>query len=282
MQCGGKNTRRRDLRHRQNRAARAKVLWGMNTRFLLAQISDTHARAGVGDGNVANLKRALDGARAHGADAIMMTGDLANDARAEEYELLVEALHDPPAPLFLLPGNHDDRALMRRFFPGHAYFGRDPDAGLSYVIDDFPVRLVALDQIVPGQTHGMFTPELEAWLDAALSNAPRKPTLIALHHQAFETLDRLFDTIGLHEAERFARVVARHPQVGRIICGHHHRAVVGQVAQVPAVAAPSTAWTFGLALEPNQRVAQRTHEPPGWALHGWSADGGFVSHFMSL
>ncbi|MEJ0058822.1 MAG: hypothetical protein WDM79_04190 [Terricaulis sp.] len=87
----------------------------------------------------------------------------ANDARADEYGVLAGLLNDAPAPLFLLPGNHDDPALMRAAFPAHGYFPRE--GPLSYAIDEFPVRLVAIDQIVFGETHGDFTPEHARWLE---------------------------------------------------------------------------------------------------------------------
>lgn len=249
----------------------------MSARFILAQISDTHIRADT-DAPSAQLRKAFASAREYGADAIMMTGDLVNDERADEYAVLAELLVDPPAPLYLLPGNHDDPALLRSFFPDHAYLG----AGLCYAVENFPVRLVGIDQVAPGETYGVFTPAHAQALDDLLSQAHDKPTIVALHHPPFPTHDRLFDTIGLHNQEAFAAVIARHPQVARIICGHHHRVAIGQVAHAPAIVAPSTSWIYGLALRPDQQIAPRTAEQTGYMLHGWSAEGGFASVFMGL
>ncbi len=251
----------------------------MSAQFVLAQISDTHIRAEAPDA-AANLRRAMDEARAYGAGAIVMTGDLVNDEKGEEYALLAEALRDPPAPLYLLPGNHDAPALLRDMFPGHEYLPRS--GRLSFAVDSFPVRLVCIDQHSPGKTSGLFSEADADWLERTLSAAPAKPTLIALHHPPFPTHDILFDTIGLEGADLFASVIARHSQVQRIVCGHHHRAAVGQVAHAPVVIAPSTSWTYGLALQPGQKIAPRTSERPGWMLHAWSAQGGFASHFMAL
>jgi 3',5'-cyclic AMP phosphodiesterase CpdA len=248
-------------------------------RLVLAQISDPHIRADS-DAPTQALTRALAGARAYGADAILLTGDLVNDEKPEEYAELTRALADAPAPFYVLPGNHDDRALMRDAFSNHRYLPRGDN--LSYVIDDHAVRIVAIDQIVPGQTHGDFTPALADWLETTLAAAPNKPTLIALHHPPFLTHDLLFDRIGLHEPDRFAAIVARHKQVQRIVCGHHHRVAIGQVAHAPAIVAPSTSWIYGLAMTDAQPIAPKTSEQPGWMLHIWTPEHGFASHFMGL
>jgi 3',5'-cyclic-AMP phosphodiesterase len=249
-------------------------------RFILAQISDTHVRVDDDGAAVAKLRQALAAAGAYKADAIVLTGDLANDGDAEEYQALARALDEAPAPFFLLPGNHDDRELLLATFPGADYFPCQPP--FSYAVEDFPVRLVCLDQVAPGDTGGDFTPEAARWLDQTLAQAPEKPTLLALHHPPFASHDLLFDRIGMKHAEAFAAVIARHCQVARIVCGHHHRAVFGQVAHAPCVIAPSTSWTYGLALHQDQRLAPVSSEAPGWMLHVWTPSGGFASHVMGL
>jgi 3',5'-cyclic AMP phosphodiesterase CpdA len=252
----------------------------MSGQFRLAQISDTHVRADDDGAAARQLQRAIAQAREYRADVIVLTGDLVNDERADEYAALAQAVCDAPAPLYLVPGNHDRRALLQNAFPRHDYL---PKQGpLSFVIDDFPVRVVAVDQIVPGETHGFLTQAGADWLDEALAADPTKPTIVALHHPPFLTHDLLFDRIGLLDAGLLASVIARHRQVGRVICGHHHRTVVGQCAHAPVIVAPSTSWIYGLALDPGRPIAPRTAEQPGWALHVWTSSGGFVSHFMGI
>jgi 3',5'-cyclic AMP phosphodiesterase CpdA len=253
----------------------------MSGTFLLAQISDTHVRVDDDGAAATQLKRALAQAQDNGVHAIILTGDLANDEKPEEYALLAEVIRDPPAPLYLMPGNHDDRRHLRATFAGsHRYLPRE--GALSFVVEDFPVRLVALDATVPGETHADFTKEHQRWLRKALSKQRKKPTIVALHHPPFLTHDRLFDHIGLRSADQFARVIADHKQVSRIICGHHHRVAVGQVAHATSVVAPSTSWVYGLAVHDNQPIAPRTTERPGWMLHAWTPRGGIASHFMEL
>ncbi|MBX3430959.1 MAG: metallophosphoesterase [Hyphomonadaceae bacterium] len=252
----------------------------MSGQFRLAQISDTHVRADDGGAAASQLRRAMAQAKEYSADVILLTGDLVNDAREDEYAVLAETLTDPPTPLYLMPGNHDDRGLIRRFFPQHTYMPRD--GALHFTIEAFPVRMIALDDIVPGETHGLLRRSGAEWLESALSVERTKPTIVALHHPPFLTHDLLFDKIGLLDAEEFATVVARHRQVLRIICGHHHRVAFGQAAHAPVIVAPSSSWTYGLAMNDGQQIAPRTAEQPGWMLHAWTAAGGIASHFIGL
>ena len=252
----------------------------MSGKFVLAQISDTHVRADDGGEAARMLRRALEQARNYQADAIVLTGDLVNDEREDEYAALKAELISPPAPVFSMPGNHDHRDLLRRSFPAHDYLPRD--GFLSYVIEDFPVRIIAVDQTVPGETHGLLTRAQADWLDRTLRAAPKRPTLLALHHPPFLTHDLLFDRIGLLDADILARVVAKHRQVLRVICGHHHRVAMGQIAHAPVIVAPSTSWVYGLALNEQQPIAPRTGEQTGWMLHVWDKHAGFASHFMGL
>jgi 3',5'-cyclic AMP phosphodiesterase CpdA len=253
----------------------------MSGTFILAQISDTHVRADDGGAAANQLKRALAQAQEYGAQAILLTGDLVNDEKPEEYAVLAEAIDQPPAPLFLMPGNHDDRGHLRAAFgASHKYL---PSKGaLSFAVEDFPVRIVAVDPTVPGETHADFTKDQARWLHNTLAKRRKQPTIVSLHHPPFLTHDRLFDHIGLRNADLFARVISGHKQVSRIICGHHHRVAVGQVAHATTVVAPSTSWVYGLAVRDGQPIAPRTAERPGWMLHAWTPRDGFASHFMEL
>jgi 3',5'-cyclic AMP phosphodiesterase CpdA len=252
----------------------------MVARFVLAQISDLHVTNGPsGDVAAANLTRALQKIAPYRPDLIIATGDLVNDAKRDEYAALAPLLIDPPAPLCLLPGNHDDRDALRAAFPDHAYL---PKTGkLSYALENYPIRVVAIDQIVPGRTGGEFGDADALWLDKMLSAAPEKPTVVALHHHPFPSYDLLFDTIGLDGRELLAEIVGRHRQVELVIAGHHHRILEGHVAHAPALVAPSTAYTYSFALQPDQPIARKSEEA-GFALHVWPQAGQRTSHFFSI
>src|SRR5205807_6408802 len=121
-------------------------------------------------------------------------------------------------PFFVIPGNVDAREPLRQAFLPDGYL---PDAGfLHYAIEDYPLRLIGLDTHIPGAGGGVLCDERLAWLDATLSAAPARPTVLLMHHPPFMTGIARMDQASLDNAAAFASVVARHPQIERILCGH--------------------------------------------------------------
>src|ERR1700759_3422191 len=54
-------------------------------------------------------------------DFVAISGDLADTPRRDEYDYLKTLLAPLAIPFAAVPGNHDDRALMRAAFPRQAY-----------------------------------------------------------------------------------------------------------------------------------------------------------------
>ena len=100
-----------------------------------------------------------------------------------------------------------------------------------------------------------------------------------MHHPGFSTGIAHMDRIGLRDAVDFASVIARHPQVERIICGHHHRPVFGRCAHAIVSISPSVAHQVALTFDPGDRGAL-TFEPPAFHLHFQTSDAGFASHIV--
>jgi len=99
-----------------------------------------------------------------------------------------------PIPIYPVPGNHDGRDALHAAFPDHPYL---PETGfLHWVVEKYPVRLIGLDPLVPGESRGELCADRLAWLEATLS-ASNRPTLIAMHHPSFETGIGHVDRIGL-------------------------------------------------------------------------------------
>jgi Icc protein len=208
-------------------------------------------------------------------DIALVTGDLTDHGSAEEYANLRELLAPLRMPAYLILGNHDSREGLRAAFADSGYL---PKAGfLHYTVEDYPLRIVALDTNIPGQHPGELCAERLAWLDQTLAAAPDKPTLVMMHHPPFATGIEHMDRSGLREPEKFAAVVGRHKQIERIVCGHMHRTISRRFAGTIAGTAPSTAHQLVLDINPGSR-AQFTFEPPGYQLHLWRDGEGLVSH----
>ena len=74
----------------------------------------------------------------------MATGDLVDKGHPDEYGHLRELLAPLAMPVYLIAGNHDDRDAMAGEFADHRYLRRAGRSSTS-PIEDYPVRLVALD-----------------------------------------------------------------------------------------------------------------------------------------
>ena len=212
-------------------------------------------------------------------DVAVVTGDLVDHGEPEEYAQLRALLARLAMPVYVIPGNHDAREPLREAFRGDGYL---PTEGyLHYTVEDCPLRLVALDTLIPGKHGGSLDAERLEWLDAALAAQPERPTAILMHHPPFATGITYMDGYGLDNTAGLAAVVARHKQVERILCGHLHRAIDRRFAGTIAGTAPSTAHQIRLNLVPDVRISF-VFEPPGYQLHMWSADAGLVTHTAVL
>jgi 3',5'-cyclic-AMP phosphodiesterase len=249
--------------------------------MLIAQITDLHVDAGDGfmRGFVdANQKLSaavtyLETRRVR-PDVILATGDLTNDGLPEDFEVLRQLLEPLTIPVYLVPGNHDDREAFRAAFARSPWVPRS--GPIDYVIEDYPVRLIGLDTTVPGRHDGNLDVDQLAWLDAQLVRAPLKPTLLFLHHPPFLTNLWMFDAIRLEGSEALRAVVGRHPQVTQIVAGHVHRPVSYHWGSTAITTSPSTTHQSRCDLHPDEG-AGITDDQPMLQLHLWTGEG-FITH----
>ena len=252
------------------------------TRLTICQLTDLHVRpVGVPAYRVAETNMLTERALRRVAalrpapDVVIITGDLTDCGLVREYELLAEMLRrNLSMPVYVVPGNHDRREVLLASLPGT----RSMEGGfVQYAVDLSPARIVMLDTVVPGAGHGELCQQRLDWLDRTLAEKPEAPTLIGMHHPPFRCGIAHMDSIALREPGRFADIVARHPHVQRIVCGHHHRPVVAHLAQAIVSIAPSVAHQVEFDLSPDAPAAF-VMEPSAFELHLWEADTGFVSH----
>lgn len=254
--------------------------------MLLAQISDMHVCApGRLLGRAIDTAGFLARAVAHlnaldpRPDLVLATGDLVDEGQAEQYAHLRSLLAPLAMPVYLVPGNHDDREALVAAFPDHAYLPRQ--GFLQYAVEGLPVRLLVLDTLIPGEPGGRICDERRAWLAARLAEAPDRPTALVMHHPPFATGLAYMDEMGLDGADALAEVVRRHPQVERVLCGHLHRPIQTRWAGTVASTAPSTAHQVTLDLREDGPLAF-SMEPPACQLHLWRAGAGLVSHLSYI
>jgi len=201
-------------------------------------------------------------------DVVLITGDLADKGERAAYAHLREILAALAAPFFIIPGNHDRIAEFRLAFTDQAYLPADGEF-IQYAVDSLPLRLVALDSVVQGRTRGNVCTERLAWLDHTLAQRPEVPTLVMMHHAPFVTGLTHIDEVGMEGSAELEQVIARHPQVERVLCGHVHRSTQIRFGGTIASSCPSTAHQAALDLRSNG-MDSFTLEPPGFQLHRWT------------
>jgi 3',5'-cyclic AMP phosphodiesterase CpdA len=251
--------------------------------MIVCQVSDMHLMAGgklaygVVD-TAAHFRRCIAHIQAlpQPPDVVVMTGDLVDGGKPEQYALLREIIAPLSMPVYLIPGNHDDREALRAAFPDHAYLNQFPPF-IQYAIEEHELRIVAVDTVIPGQAGGELCAQRLEWLALTLATAPQRPTLLLMHHPPFATGIGFMDEIGLANPEALAQVVSKHAQIERILCGHLHRPIQARFAGTLACTAPSTAHQITLDLA---RAAPETFtmEPPAYFIHAWNAQSGVVTH----
>jgi 3',5'-cyclic-AMP phosphodiesterase len=148
------------------------------------------------------------------------------------------------------------------------------------VVDEYPVRIVALDSTTPKKPHGSLTAGQLSWLDATLA-ASAKPTLVALHHPPFYTGIGHMDVQGLKEPAALEAVIAKHRHVERVVCGHLHRAITHRFGGTIASTCPSPSHQVALDLA-DDALSRFVMEPPGFQLHLWTEGHGLVTHTAVL
>ncbi len=154
--------------------------------MLLAHISDTHFRSrgeklyGFIDVNAANadVVSQLNALRER-PDAVVVSGDIVNCGRPEEYQVARQILGSLNYPLYLIPGNHDDKAhFLEHLHPLCPQLGNDPQ-NMRYAVDDFATRLLFIDSSHAGTSKGWLTDETIGWLKPSCLRAAtnRRPSL---------------------------------------------------------------------------------------------------------
>jgi len=243
--------------------------------MIIAQISDTHIALDTPDSDrrirdfeatIADIN-ALDPA----PDVIVHTGDIVHNGRRDEYAQSVATLAKATAPVYVMVGNKDDRANLREAFSPSGYLTPDCDF-IDYAIDDFPVRLLALDTKSRDSNKGDFCHERFSRLTGMIDADTSRPIAVFTHHPPFDVM------VGPEQLNFESRSIMcelrtalRHS--GRIVAvfsGHVHRGTAGHVEHIPATVMPSIATTLRKGEYPDHLKAR-----PIYHIHRFDPAWGF-------
>lgn len=218
----------------------------------------------------ARLAAAIEDINRNHRDAALcvLTGDLTHHGDAAAYAVLAELLSALRVPWHLVPGNHDDREAMKAAFPDLA---QDRNGFLQSVRPTASGLLLFLDTVQPGIHSGVYCRQRLDWLSEILIAAGSSPVYLFMHHPPMRIAMPRLDQYRLTDHAELGRVLARHPNIRHIFCGHVHRPVSGSWQGIPFSALPGTNHQNLLDFR-DGRENIASLEPPAYAVIFCEAD----------
>ncbi len=254
------------------------------TSIRVAQISDLHFSTAPGgymfrdtsETFAAVAERVI----ADEPDMVIVTGDIANEGKADEYELAGAALAALNLPVYCLAGNHDFVDVLHAHLPRPGIvlqrsmrvgdwlflFGDSNIDGAEFQNDhgwmDLPDRV----HLAKG---GMIDHEV-SWLRRQLDYGSSPHAMLWLHHPP--------GAPGMFAIPEFdaavERLVGAASPLRAVAAGHAHTGITGNVAGLPSFLCPST----GVSVD----FENLTLLPPGYRIYEFAPDGSVTSDVVWL
>lgn len=210
---------------------------------LLAHLSDTHFNTRGRNSERAERVMAFLAELPTRPDAILVSGDIADEGTADEYaQARSVLLGGADVPVLILPGNHDDRGTLREVL-----FGQAPSyQPINQVHRVKGLTVAMLDSSIPGKGEGALDDDTYTWLTDLLAATPADDSVIvSMHHPPVPIHSTVVDPIRLTNPERLAEIVAADDRIVGVLTGHAHVPITTTFAGKPLAVAPSVASFIG-------------------------------------
>lgn len=224
------------------------------------QITDTHLYAStegslLGMNTQQSLEQCLELARKQHwpADLIILTGDLVHDISEQGYKRLHQLLSSLETPVLVLPGNHDDPAIMNTIFTGNTC-----TAGKYKQIGNW--QFILLDSRKPGAEFGLLSETELDHLKTCLEEHPKHHTLICLHHPPMKVDCEWLDPMKLENSDVLISTLKNYSGVRAVICGHVHQEHELEKDGLRIISSPSTCIQF----KPESKEFALDNKAPGF------------------
>lgn len=175
-------------------------------------------------------------------DRLLLSGDLCHDESWQGYARLRDLLRRCGSPVALLPGNHDDPALLR------AALGREALLA-PQALELGEWHLLLLDSHRAGRVGGRLGEAQRRWIARELGRC-RGPALVAVHHPPVAIGDPGLDAIALEDGAALMALLRQAPVPVTVVFGHIHQHWQQQPGGGPLlIGCPSTLSQFA-AVQP--------------------------------
>lgn len=193
-------------------------------------------------------------------DHVVITGDHTHDEAAASYEAVRELLAPWHDRLWQVPGNHDDRALLRQTFSDR--ISGKTDERITFEFSSGPWLCVGLDTHVLGEVAGNIDPDQIRWLKKLLKDSPAERVALFFHHPPIDVGSVWMDQIGLSNREPLQELIEDDRRVKLVCCGHVHHEFCGTLGVAEVVTSPAT----GIQFDPAGDTPNFAAAAPGYRV----------------
>ena len=169
------------------------------------------------------LEQAIELARPHRPDLVLLTGDIANDASPEAYQRVRAMVAKLSSPIIAVPGNHDRADTV------DDAFGQVRDTTVANW------RIIGLDTTIAGREHGRIDTEIAM---TTLSSDTGQPTVVVMHHPPITTSTHPW--FQLDGAAKLVVALSQRSDVRCVITGHLHQAFHVTLGAITYIGCSST------------------------------------------
>ncbi len=200
-------------------------------------------------------------------DHVVITGDHTHDELPESYQAVRQILSPWIDQLWQVPGNHDDRTMLRSVFGDRVTgFGQDRIT-FSFTAGEW--LCLGLDTHVPGAVPGLIESDQIEWIRQQIRSIRPSRVALFLHHPPVDVGSLWMDPIGLSGKELLHDLFASEPRIQLVCCGHVHHEFAAQVAGAKIFTTPAT----GIQFSPAGSQPTFAADPPGYRVIELTDDG---------
>jgi Icc protein len=196
--------------------------------------------------------------RCEGYQALMLTGDLAQEETPATYQCVNAMLNTFPLPVYAIPGNHDIPEMMQENLSGNVQMPEHVALGKWH--------LLLLDTHADGKPDGRLTDEQFGRFENLLASIPEDHfAALFMHHHPVPIDSEWMDVMGLQQKTYFWNLIEHFPQVKVVFNGHIHQEFNGQheYANGRSVAVHGTPATC-VQMKPVRKNIEFDHTLPAW------------------
>lgn len=244
----------------------------------LLHVTDPHLFAEA-DGSLrgtvtqSTLAAVLDHYRESGwrADLIAMTGDVIQDGTAAAYERFRQLLTPLDLPVYCVPGNHDDRELMRQALATPPFHYCDSVQLGNWLI-------TGIDSCLDDDAGGRVSDDEMHRLGEILSTTTAAHVAVCLHHPPLPMGSKWLDRVGLNNGAEFLHLTSRSGKVRTALFGHVHQEFAAEHDGISIIGTPSTCRQF----KPDSDEFALDDKPPAYRRMSLFADGSTETELVWL